>query len=89
MLPTRSNNARPSGIIKIVGHTGNDDVPLTHEKLAALLGIRRPYASRIIQGLKVRGILELRRGSISVLDLPALQQRSCDCDEQVQNTSLK
>src|ERR1700744_5773616 len=64
---------------------GNDTVPLTHEKLATLLGVGRSYASRVIQTFKAEGILETRRGSILVRNLDAPQFRACQCNESVKN----
>jgi len=64
---------------------GSDSVPLTHEQLATMLGVGRSYASRVLQTLKVEGILETRRGTILVRDRAALQARACLCNESVKN----
>ena len=66
-------------IVQIIERTGAEDVPLTHEQLAALLGIGRSYASRIVQRFKGEGILGTARGMLRVQDLPELQRRSCQC----------
>jgi len=66
-------------IVQIIEHTGAEDVTLTHEQLAALLGIGRSYASRIVQRFKAEGILGTARGKLRVQDLRELQQRSCQC----------
>jgi len=63
---------------------GDDVVPLTHEQLAAMLGVGRSYASRVIQILKAQGILETRRGSILVRNREALRNRACLCNESVE-----
>ena len=62
---------------------GDDIVPLTHEKLATLLGVGRSYTSRVIQTFKAEGILETRRGSILVRNPEGLRIRSCLCNEAV------
>jgi DNA-binding transcriptional regulator YhcF (GntR family) len=64
---------------------GDDTVPLTHEQLAAMLGVGRSYASRVIQTFKAEGVLETRRGSILVRDREALRIRACLCNESVKN----
>lgn len=66
-------------IVQIMEHTGTEDVSLTHEQLAALLGIGRSYASRVIQGLKAEGVLGTARGQLRIRDLPELHRRSCQC----------
>jgi Crp-like helix-turn-helix protein len=62
---------------------GEDVVPLTHEQLATLLGVGRPYTSRVIQIFKAEGTLETRRGSILVRNPDVLRNRSCGCNEAV------
>ena len=71
-------------IISAMERTEGDDVlSLTHEQLAAMLGVGRSYASRVIQIFKAQGILETRRGSILVRNREALRNRACLCNESV------
>jgi CRP-like cAMP-binding protein len=58
---------------------GGDEIPLTHEQLAGMLGVSRSYASRVIQTFKARRILATRRGAILILDGPALLDSACAC----------
>jgi hypothetical protein len=62
---------------------GDGTVPLTHEQFATMLGVGRPYTSRVIQTFKAEGILDTRRGSILVRNADALRIRSCLCNEAV------
>ena len=62
---------------------GDEVVPLTHEKLATLLGVGRSYTSRVIQTFKAEGVLETRRGSILVKNPDALRIRACLCNGAV------
>ena len=70
-------------IIAAQEHIGSDEIPLTHEQLAGMLGVSRSYASRVIQMLKARRILATRRGAILILDGPALQASACACNVTV------
>jgi len=70
-------------IIAAQEHIGGDEIPLTHEQLAGMLGVSRSYASRVIQMLKARRILATRRGAILILDGPALQASACACNGTV------
>jgi CRP-like cAMP-binding protein len=63
--------------------TSEDEVPLTQEQLADMLGVGRSYISRVLRSLKQRRILDTRRGRICVLDKEALSRLSCGCDESV------
>jgi DNA-binding transcriptional regulator YhcF (GntR family) len=64
---------------------GSDLVPLTHEQLAAMLGVGRSYASRVIQDFKADGVLETRRGALLVRNRTALHKRSCLCNDAVKD----
>lgn len=72
-------------IVSAQERIGGDLVPLTHEQLAAMLGVGRSYASRVIQTFKAEGILETHRGAILICDHDALVARSCSCNEAVKN----
>jgi hypothetical protein len=47
------------------------------------LGVGRSYTTRVMKVFKAAHILEVRRGSILVLDHDALIQRSCLCNQAV------
>ncbi|TYL82168.1 Crp/Fnr family transcriptional regulator [Bradyrhizobium rifense] len=67
-------------IIDLIEHTGTEQVPLTHEQFAALLGVGRSYASRVLQGFKADGILDTARGTVMVRDIALLRRKSCECN---------
>jgi hypothetical protein len=66
-------------IIAAREHIGSDEIPLTHEQLAGMLGVSRSYASRVIQTYKAKRILATRRGAILILNAPALEASACAC----------
>jgi CRP-like cAMP-binding protein len=51
-------------------------VPLTQESLAELVGGTRPTVNQILQKLAGRGVVELGRGRVTVLDQAWLAQRA-------------
>jgi CRP-like cAMP-binding protein len=53
-----------------------DDVPLTQEFLALMLGVHRPGVTGAIKTLAAAGLIEHKRGSIKVLDRRRLQAAS-------------
>ena len=63
--------------------TGEHDVPLTQEQLAAMLGVGRSYISRVLRSLKQRGIVDTKRGRLCVRDEAALSALACHCNESV------
>lgn len=57
----------------------SDDIRLTQEFLAAMLGVNRPgvtIAARLIQNT---GMIEYSRGRIKILDRQGLKASSCEC----------
>jgi hypothetical protein len=72
-------------IVSAMERTGDHEVPLTQEQLAAMLGVGRSYTSRVIQTFKTEGVLETRRGSMIVRNLEALSRRSCLCNDAVKS----
>lgn len=68
-----------------VDRIGRDDVTMTQEQLASMMGIGRSYASRVLQRFKRDGLLRTRRGGITILDRKGLSDRACSCNAQVRN----
>lgn len=67
-----------------VDRIGRNDVTMTQEQLASMMGIGRSYASRVLQRFKRDGMVRTRRGGIEVTDRMALKERACSCNDQVQ-----
>jgi len=72
-------------ILAAMDRTGDGVVPLTHEQLAAMMGVGRSYTSRVLQAFRNEGILTTRRGSLIVNDPKALKQRACTCNDAVKD----
>ncbi len=70
-------------LLAAMDRTGVDEVPLTHDELASMLGVGRSYTSRVLQIFRADGIFETRRGSVVVKDRAKLEQRSCACNDSV------
>ncbi|HEX9996124.1 MAG TPA: Crp/Fnr family transcriptional regulator, partial [Abditibacterium sp.] len=57
----------------------NDELELTHEFIATMLGTRREAVTLAIHALRDAGIISHRRGFISVLDRSGLEALACEC----------
>ncbi len=66
---------------------GNDDLPLTQEFIAQMLGVRRTSVSIVANTLQQAGLIRYKRGNIRVLDLDALQESACECYWTVRSLS--
>ena len=62
---------------------GVDELPLTHEFLALMLGVRRASVTEVLQPLQQRGLLKSSRGKITIVDRRGLEAASCECYQTV------
>jgi CRP-like cAMP-binding protein len=53
-----------------------DQLPMTHEFLSVMLGVRRPGVTIALQALERENLIAHRRGIITILDREALKARS-------------
>ena len=65
--------------------TGDDDLPLTQENLATILGSGRPRINSLLQVLEQHGLLRRYRRRIRLLSRPALEHRACECYHSIHN----
>lgn len=68
-----------SRLLMIHDRTSGDEMHLTHESLATMLGVRRASATLAAKSLRRHGLINYRRGTITVHDRPGLEQTSCRC----------
>lgn len=70
-------------LLAAIDRTGAEEVTITQEQLAAMLGVGRSYLSRIIQELRQQKAIETARGRIAVRDVAALRAMACECNEAI------
>jgi len=56
-----------------------NDVGMTQELIANMLGVRREGVTAAVQQLQGLGLIHCTRGHIAVLDRRGLEQRACEC----------
>jgi CRP-like cAMP-binding protein len=62
---------------------GSDQLPLTQEYIAQMLGVRRTSVTVVVRTLQQAGLIRYRRGNINLIDIPALRETACECYETV------
>jgi CRP-like cAMP-binding protein len=64
---------------------GGDELPLTQEYIAQMLGVRRTSVTLVARTLQEAGMIRYSRGKITLLDIPALQDTACECYQAVKS----
>lgn len=54
-------------------------ISLTHQRVADLLGVRRPSVSEASANLAKLGLINYHRGCVTILDRAGLEKRVCEC----------
>ncbi len=57
----------------------NDEIPLTHEVLAELLGVRRASVTECLEVLQHEGTISTKRGLVKVENYAELSSLCCNC----------
>jgi CRP-like cAMP-binding protein len=58
---------------------GRDDLHLTHEFLAEMVGVQRSTISDVVRSFQERGFIHQGRGIITVTNRRGLEQATCEC----------
>ena len=61
----------------------SNELSMTQELIANMLGVRREGVTEAAGKLQNAGLINYRRGRITVLDRPGLEARSCECYQVV------
>jgi CRP-like cAMP-binding protein len=59
--------------------TAREEFPITQEFLAEMLGVTRPKVTSAAGAMKRRGLIDYRRGLMSVEDRARLEDAACEC----------
>jgi CRP-like cAMP-binding protein len=66
-------------ILSMHDRTDQNILPLTHEFLAEMLGVQRSTVSVVMRTLQTAGLIQQRRGGITVIDRAGLEETTCEC----------
>ena len=72
-------------LLRIRDLRGSDDMALTQEFLAQMLGVRRTSVTLVAGTLQSAGFIQYRRGHITLVDIAGLKQSACECYETVKH----
>lgn len=57
----------------------DDTIPLTHDLLSRMLGVRRAGITTALERLERSAAVRKTRGALQIIDRPLLEQTSCEC----------
>ena len=66
-------------LLETAHRKGADRFGLTQEFLADMLGVRRQSVNLTARVLQTAGLIEYRRGELTILDRAGLEDSSCEC----------
>lgn len=66
-------------LLQCADRIGSDQLLLTQEFLAEMLGVRRTTVTLLAQELQKKGVVRYSRGRITILDRPRLEASACEC----------
>jgi CRP-like cAMP-binding protein len=70
-------------LLRIRDLTGSNDMPLTQEFLAQMLGVRRSSVSVVAGTLQKAGFIMYSRGHIRLLNIDQIEAGACECYQTV------
>jgi CRP-like cAMP-binding protein len=68
---------------------GTDSFLLTQEYLAIMLAVRRASVSAVAGALQRSGLIQYRRGRITILDRAGLEAASCECYDAIRREYVR
>ncbi len=66
-------------ILSMLDRLPSNELKMTHEMIAEMLGVRRESVTEAAGKLQKAGLLHYSRGRIAVLDRPLLEAQVCEC----------
>ena len=63
----------------------SDEMPLSHEFLSMMLGVRRAGVTVAVGTLKAAGLVRNTHGQVTILDRHGLEAACCECYRTVRN----
>lgn len=74
-------------ILQTHDRVDDEEVPLTHELLSEMLGVRRSSVTEIANKLRAAGLITYGRGKIVIVDREGLERYACECYHTIAENS--
>ncbi|MFN2453094.1 MAG: Crp/Fnr family transcriptional regulator [Pyrinomonadaceae bacterium] len=77
-----------SWLLMIHDRVGDDQLPLTHERIAHQLGTRRAGITSALTALRDEQLISCTRGQIRIIDRQGLEMAACECYHTLSQQNL-
>lgn len=75
-------------LLSFQDRAASDDLKLTQEFIAVMLGVHRPSVSKCAARLQEKGLINYKRGKVKILDRAGLLNVACECYEVIKEFSF-
>lgn len=76
-------------ILRAADASGDEELALTQEYLAQMLGVQRASVSMFAGALQDKGLIFYRRGRVRILNREGLEQQACECHAVLRRQDTK
>jgi len=66
-------------LLLLADHTGDDELSVTQQDVATMLGTQRTSINASAAALRASGAIDYRRGRLTITDRPRLERETCEC----------
>jgi CRP-like cAMP-binding protein len=66
-------------LLMAIDRVQSDEIPLTHEFLSSMLGVRRAGVTNTAGELQSSGLIRYHRGLLTIVDRDGLEATACEC----------
>jgi len=73
-------------LLTIADRSGQRGIPFTHKAIAELLGVQRPTVTLAARMMQKSGLIDSRRGLITITGRPGLRRIACECYPIIRET---
>lgn len=73
----------PRWLLEVQSRIGSDELSLTQEFIATMLGVRRAGVTQMAQRLQERKLIRYHRGHVQIVNQSGLEASACECFKTV------
>ena len=76
-------------LLLVYDRIGANELPMTHEFLSQMLGVRRAGVTEAANALQKAGLIRYTRGKVTILNREDLEAASCECYEIIKGEYVR